>query len=333
MKVSVVVPCYRSELTLPALVEGLHTVLGAGAEGLVEDYEVVLVVDGSPDGTFAVAHALATASPRVRAVMLRRNYGQHNALLAGLARARHEVVVTMDDDLQHRPDQLPTLLRPLLDPLVDLVYGVAVREEHGFWRSLASRSVKRGLALAGVANADDVSALRAFRTDLRDGFPEAADAFASLDVLLSWTTVSVRRADVRMDQREVGTSAYGLRRLVRHTLNMVTGYGTLPLKLVTYLGLVLGVVGVVLLLVTLWGYFTDTITVTGFTTLASMIALFSAAQMVSVGVLGEYIGRLHFRSMQKPTYVVRTDTRQEQPPTHQLASDVARALRDPRPSA
>jgi glycosyltransferase involved in cell wall biosynthesis len=333
VRVSVVVPCYRSEQTLPRLVDGLHEVLGNGADGLVDDYEIVLVVDGSPDRTFAAAHACATGSSKVRAMMLRRNYGQHNALLAGIARAQHEVVVTMDDDLQHRPDQLPALLAPLRDPLVDLVYGVAVQEEHGFWRSLASRSVKRGLALAGVANADDVSALRAFRTDLREGFPEAADAFASVDVLLSWTTVSVRRAEVRMDQREVGTSAYGLRKLVRHTLNMVTGYGTLPLRLVTYLGLLLGALGLALLVVTLWGYFTDTITVSGFTTLASMIALFSAAQMVSVGVLGEYIGRLHFRSMQKPTYVVRVDTQQEVAPAHQKADDVARALRQGHPAS
>lgn len=307
MKVSVVVPCYRSRLTLPELVRRLHEVLGAGAQGLVEDYEILLVVDGSPDETYAVARGLERASARVRALLLRRNYGQHNALLAGIVRARHEIVVTMDDDLQHRPEELPRLLEPLRDPLVDLVYGVPVEEEHGFWRSFASRLVKRGLAAADVENAQDVSAFRAFRTDLREGFRHVADAFASLDVLLSWTTASVRRAPVRMDERTVGTSSYDLRRLVRHTLNMVTGYGTLPLRLVTWLGLSCGLLGLGLLVSVLYRFATGSTTVAGFTTLASMIALFSSAQMLSIGILGEYVGRLHFRSMQRPTYLVRVD--------------------------
>lgn len=307
VNVSVVIPCYRSAKTLPDLVTELHRSLGAADHPQVEDYEVILVVDGSPDETYAVARQLEQESPRVRALLLRRNYGQHNALLAGILRARYQVVVTMDDDLQHRPSEIHKLLEPLSDPLVDLVYGVPVVEEHGFWRSLASRTVKAGLALAEVPNASDVSAFRAFRTELRDGFAHAADAFVSIDVVLSWTTLGVRRVDVVMDQRTVGESAYGLRKLVRHTLNMVTGYGTVPLRLVSWLGLVCGVLGVALLAFTLYGFATGRTTVSGFTTLASMIALFSGAQMVSVGVLGEYVGRLHFRSMQKPTFLVRVD--------------------------
>ncbi|WP_380167458.1 glycosyltransferase [Jannaschia sp. R86511] len=328
MRLSVVVPCYRSVETLAGLVEGVHAELGRPGSG-VDDFELVLVVDGSPDSTFALANDLARRFPRVRVLMLSRNYGQHNALLAGIERASFEVVVTMDDDLQHRPDQITRLVEPLQDPLVDLVYGVAVTEEHAFWRSLASRAVKRGLALAGVDNASDVSAFRAFRTELRHGFPEAADAFASVDVLLSWTTVAVTRVDVQMDQREAGESAYGLRKLMRHTLNMVTGYGTLPLRLVTVLGVVCAVLGAVLLATVLVGYFVGSTTVSGFTTLASMIALFSAAQMLSIGVLGEYVGRLHFRSMHKPTYVVRLDSTAD--PV--AAEATARAMRQRYPSA
>lgn len=308
MKVSVVIPCYRSAATLPRLVAGLHDVLG-GEGAPVEGYEVILVVDGSPDETYAVARRLERESPLVRALLLRRNYGQHNALLAGILRARHEVVVTMDDDLQHRPTEIAALLEPLADPLVDLVYGVPAGEEHGFWRSLASRSVKGGLALAGVPNASDVSAFRAFRTALREGFADGADAFVSIDVVLSWTTVGVRRVTVAMDRRTVGDSGYGFRRLVRHTLNMVTGYGTLPLRVVTWLGLTCFVLGMVLLGVTLYNYARGQITVTGFTTLASMVAIFSGTQMLAVGILGEYVGRLHFRSMDKPTFLVRVDGR------------------------
>jgi len=307
VNVSVVIPCYGSEQTLAELVTGLHTALGDPEHPQVEDYEVILVVDGSPDATYAVARRLERESPRVRALLLRRNYGQHNALLAGILRARYEVTVTMDDDLQHRPGEVHQLLTPLEDPMVDLVYGVPVKEEHGFWRSLASRSVKAGLALADVPNANDVSAFRAFRTQLRSGFAHAADAFVSIDVVLSWTTLGVRRVDVEMDERTVGESNYGFRRLVRHTLNMVTGYGTVPLRMVSWLGIGCFILGMGLLAFTLWGFVVGRTTVSGFTTLASMISLFSGAQMLSIGILGEYVGRLHFRSMHKPSFLVRVD--------------------------
>ena len=113
----------------------------------------------------------------------------------------------MDDDLQHRPDQIPALLAPLARGDVDLVYGVASEEEHGFWRSAASRTVKHGLALAGVPAAQDVSAFRAFWTAQREGFTHSEDPYVSLDVMLSWTTTSISRVIVQMDRRLVGTSS------------------------------------------------------------------------------------------------------------------------------
>ncbi|EWT00466.1 glycosyl transferase [Intrasporangium oryzae NRRL B-24470] len=304
MNLSVIIPCYRSRQTLPELVERLQVELPKIAEA----YEVILVVDGSPDDTYAVARSLELRFPAtVRALLLRRNYGQHNALLAGLARAKYEFTVTMDDDLQHRPEELATLIAPLSDPLVDLVYGVAVEEEHGVFRSLASRMVKAALSAADVPSARDVSAFRAFRTDLRDGFAHVADPFASIDVLLSWTTNSIRRVEITMDHRTVGTSSYTFSSLARHAMNMVTGYGTVPLKLVTWLGFGCSLLGFALLVFVLVRFIAGDIAVAGFTTLASMLAILSGAMMLSIGILGEYIGRLHFRSMQRPTFLVRVD--------------------------
>lgn len=303
--ISVVVPCYRSEGSLGQLVERLLPVLA----GLAPDrHEVLLVVDGSPDQTWQVAEKLAAEHPQaVRAVLLMRNYGQHNALLAGVRRARFDVVVTMDDDLQHPPEQLPRLLGPLQDPDVDLVYGVAEVEEHNALRSLASRAVKRALQSSGVPSAKDVSAFRAFRTPLRDGFDHVADAYASLDVWLSWSTTAVRRQPVTMDRRTIGRSSYSPAGLIRHAFNMITGFSEAPLRVVLYLGLLCGVLGALLLLQVLIAYFSGRTTVAGFTTLAAVIALFSSAQMLSLGVLGEYVGRLHARSMDKPSYVVRRE--------------------------
>lgn len=304
MKISVVIPCYRSEATLPTLVAGLHSALEAAS--LIDDYEVLLVVDGSPGGTADVARSLAE-HPRVGATVLRRNYGQHNALLAGIRRARHEVVVTMDDDLQHSPESVPVMIAALEESGTDLVYGVAEEEEHGFWRSLASRTVKRGLRLAGVPSAEDVSALRAFRTDLRDGFSTVGDPYVSIDVLLSWTTTSISSVKVGMQEREHGESNYSTRSLIRHTLNMVTGYSTLPLRVVAWLGALFGLVGFVLLIAVVARFFIGGTAIVGWTSTVSVIAIFSGTQLISVAVLGEYVGRLHMRSMQRPTYVIRDE--------------------------
>ncbi len=301
MSLSVVIPCYRSARTLTPLVQQLLPVL---REQAVE-HEVILVVDGSPDDTWSVAAGLAEVNPAVRAVRLSRNYGQHNALLAGIRLARHEVIVTMDDDLQHRPDQIPLLLSQL-GPDTDLVYGVAAQEEHTWLRSLASRTVKAALRRGfKVEGAHRISAFRAFRTPLRDAFDQLTHPDINLDVALSWATTRADSVTVSMDERTVGQSNYTTRALLRHAFNMLVGYSTTPLRLVMMLGLAFGILGVVLVVTLLWSYLSGRIQVAGFTSLLTAITVFSSAQLVALGILGEYVGRIHGANAGSPSYVVR----------------------------
>ena len=158
-----------------------------------------------------------------------------------------------------------------------------------------------------MPNARQVSAFRAFRTELRDGFAHIADPFVSLDVVLSWTTTSVVGVPVVMDERTNGTSNYSLSGLARHAWNMVTGYGTIPLRLVVWLGFLCSLIGLFGLVYILVAHAIGRIQVAGFTTLVALLTAFSGAMMLSIGVLGEYIGRLHFRSMQRPAFLVRVD--------------------------
>ncbi|GAA3444122.1 glycosyltransferase family 2 protein [Planomonospora venezuelensis] len=302
MSVSVVIPCYRSEITLPPLVSRLVSVLC----DLAVRHEVILVVDGSPDRTWDVAESLARQFDAVRAIRLSRNYGQHNALVAGIREARFDVVVTMDDDLQHPPEQIPLLLAALEGDRLDLVYGVPHSEEHGFLRSLASRSVKTGMSRAlGIRNAQKIGAFRAFRTCLRDGFESLSGPHASVDVALSWGTTQIGSVGVHMNDREFGESNYNLRMLVRHAANLLLGYSTAPLRVASYLGFLTGIIGLFLGGVVLWRFASGDTTVAGFTTITSMVAIFSSAQLISIGVLGEYIGRIHGGGLGRPTYVVR----------------------------
>lgn len=303
MKVSVVIPCYRSPESLPEQVARVRAVIAAdGHEG-----EVILVVDGSPDDTAERARALA--GPGVRVIELLRNYGQHNALVAGIRSASGDVIVTMDDDLQHVPEEIPALIAPLLDdPSIDLIYGVPLAEEHGASRSFASRLVKSSLAASGVANARLVGAFRAFRAVVGRAVATTTDPNVNLDVALSWATNRVGSAEVRMDKRSSGKSGYRLSSLLSHALNMVTGYGVLPLKLASWAGFLFAVVALALFVNVVVRFAIGETTVAGFTTLAAMIALFSSAQMFAIGIIGEYLGRQHFRSMQKPVYLVRSDS-------------------------
>ena len=310
MNVSIVVPCYRSEQTLPELASRLRASLSELVTSrAISNYEVLFVVDGSPDAAADVARGLAADDPRVHVLELRRNFGQHNALVAGIRAADFDTIVTMDDDLQHPPEEIHTLLETLSSTGADLVYAVPEQEEHGAFRSGASRFVKASLKLAGVPNANLVGAFRAFRTDLRDGFAEVADPQVNLDVLLSWVTNRVVPAAVRMDRRTTGRSNYNVRALLRHAMNMITGYGVVPLKLATYLGFLFGLLGLVLLAVVIIQFLIGETTVPGFTTTVALISLFAGAQMVTIGIIGEYLGRQHFRSMQRPMYVVRSETK------------------------
>jgi undecaprenyl-phosphate 4-deoxy-4-formamido-L-arabinose transferase len=203
----------------------------------------------------------------------------------------------MDDDLQHPPDQVPVLLAALTDE-VDLVYGVPSTEEHGVTRSFLSRAVKRGLA-SSVPDARSISAFRAFRTFLRDGFERMDGPEVSLDVGLSWATTRIGQTAVRMEARTVGRSNYTPRLLIKHALTLITGYSVAPLRVAGYLGLLSVVVGLGLLGVAAYQGFGAV------TTIAAVVVVFSGTQLMALGVLGEYVGRLHAGSSGRPTYVIR----------------------------
>jgi undecaprenyl-phosphate 4-deoxy-4-formamido-L-arabinose transferase len=297
MRLSVVVPVYNSERSLPLLVPAVADAL--------RDYvfELVLVDDGSRDGSWRAIESLSAQYPFVRGIRLARNFGQHNALLCGIRAARYEVTVTIDDDLQNPPREIPRLLPKLEE--CDVVYGTPRKESHGFLRDMASRITKIALQSAmGAETARNVSAFRAFRTALRAAFADYHGPFVSVDVLLTWATVRFTSVQVDNPPRAIGTSNYSVSKLLTHAINMMTGFSTVPLQIASMSGFVLTIFGVGVLAYVLLRYFVQGSSVAGFPFLASIIAIFSGAQLFSLGIIGEYLARIHFRTMQKPSYVV-----------------------------
>lgn len=302
--VSVVVPVYNSELTLDEFVARVSSALAP----VTSAFEIVLVNDGSRDGSWSVASRIAKAHSYVRAICLMRNYGQHNALLAGIRAASFPITVTMDDDLQHPPEELPKLILALSDEL-DVVYAPPEVEQHGLFRDAASIITKIALgSVMGSKTARLVSAWRIFRTQIRDAFASYHSPFVSIDVLLTWGTTRFSAVPLRHDPRTVGKSNYTFRQLTRHAMTMITGFSVLPLKMASFTGFAATLFGIGILAYVLIRYMWSGSRVAGFPFLASIIAIFSGAQLFALGILGEYLARVHFRTMDKPTYAVKLRT-------------------------
>jgi glycosyltransferase involved in cell wall biosynthesis len=298
---SVVVPVYNAQATLDELIDRLRAVLPS----LGERYEVILVNDGSRDGSWEVILRLAAANDWVRGINFMRNYGQHNALLAGVRAARYEIVVTMDDDLEHPPEGIGMLVEKLAEGH-DVIYGAPVKQQHGLWRDMASALTKIALQSAmGAESARHISSFRAFRTQLRDAFDSYRGANVSVDVLLSWATTRFAHVLLQHESRRVGVSNYTLSKLIVHALNMLTGFSVWPLQMMSLIGFAFTFLGLGALLVVVAKYVVAGGEVPGFSFLASLIAVFSGAQMFAFGIMGEYMARMHFRMMDRPVYAVR----------------------------
>lgn len=307
MLVSVVVPVFNSQSSLPLLVDRLRRVLPPERQlG-----ELILVNDGSQDGSWQVVQDLAAAHSWIRGFDLMRNYGQHNALLCGIRAARFPVTVTMDDDLQNPPEEIPKLLEVLTQGH-DVVYGAPRAQHHGCFRDAASMITKLALQSAmGAATARKVSAFRAFRTQLRRAFAGYSGPFVSIDVLLTWGGRSFAAVPVRHEPRALGTSNYTLRKLIVHAMNMMTGFSTVPLQFASIVGFGFTAFGIAVLIFVVGRYLIQGGSVPGFPFLASVIAIFSGAQLFALGIFGEYLARMHFRMMNRPPYAVSSTTAQD----------------------
>lgn len=298
-----VVPVYNSAEVLPSLVARLAPVLRECAR----EFELILVNDGSKDAGWPAISEITRQHDWVRGIDLMRNCGQHNALLCGIRAARYELIVTLDDDLQNPPEEIPKILAALVDD-VDVVYGSPHNEVHGIFRHLASRITKTVLqGVLGAQTARMVGPFRVFRTELRRAFDGYRGMYVNVDVLLTWGTTRFTAIRVRHDVRRQGKSNYSFIKLAVHLMNMLTGFSTIPLQFSTYIGLTVALAGIVLLGSVIGRYFLHGVAVQGFVFLASIIIIFSGTQLFTLGIIGEYLARMHIRLLDRPAYVVREE--------------------------
>ncbi len=301
-KLDIIIPVYNSETTLTALLDEI-----LGLKSILE-YElgVILVNDGSTDSSLAICNSYCTKFKSIQVINLSKNFGQHSAIFAGLSNSKADFVLTMDDDGQHLPSSIETLLHQMRDG-IDVVYGIAEIEEHSLLRNLASIILKQNLfRLLGIKNARYTSAFRLIRREIFRSVNFETLSSGFLEVVIGWNTSNIAWVKVPMSKRLSGKSNYSARKLFSMAINMVTSYSTLPLRLATFIGFTGFVISLGVSSFYLYKAINDEINVAGFASIMIITGLLGSVQLITLGILGEYIGKIHEKNIGKPNFVVRS---------------------------
>lgn len=300
---SIVVPCFNEEECLGAL----HERLTASAKLAVgDDYELLLVNDGSGDGTWARMAGLAKSDPHVVAVNLSRNHGHQLALTAGLDLCRGERILIIDADLQDPPELLPAMLEAMRESGADVVYGVRKSRKgetafkrataHGFYR-LLSRATDVDIPL----DAGDFRLMSRRALNALLAMPEQARFIRGM---VAWIGFKQVPFTYDRDERLAGNTKYPLKKMVRFALDALTGFSSAPLKLASFAGFALSIGSVLLVLYIAYAWLSGQ-SIAGWTSLMLVMVVLGAVQMFVLALMGEYIGRLYNEAKRRPLYMIQ----------------------------
>lgn len=300
VEISLVIPVFNEAAILPELVSRLNTVCA----GLGKSYEIIFVDDGSDDDSFAALQNLKQQDPNLRLLKFTRNFGQQAAVLAGFRLCRGEIVVQLDSDLQHPPEEIPKILEAFTEE-VDLVTTIPKQRRDGILRTLGSRYLHGfGQLLFGHAFKLNLSSFRAMRRNVIEKVEACRDRSRYMAVLMSWMSVPSVEIQVEHHIRQKGRTKYSILNLIQLTWDLITGYSNFPLRVVTYMGLIGSMMGFALMLFLLFQRIVQGILIDGFIVLSAVFAFFAGVQLLSIGFLGEYLGRVHMQLQNRPDYIV-----------------------------
>ena len=302
---SVVVPMYNEQDVLPLLVERLRPVL----DGLATSYEVVAVDDGSRDLTPALLHRFHREWPQLRVLRLRANAGHQAAISAGLARAQGDYVVTIDADLQDPPEVIADMLALARAENVDVVYGVRTDRSADtlFKRLTAGLFYSMIRKLSGTTAESDAGDFRLMSRATVDAVNTMPDDHRVLRLIVPALAFPSSRVEYRRDSRAAGESKYPLLKMLKLSLDAVTGFSTVPLRFATLGGMAAAVLAMLVVVYAIVRHATDN-TVPGWASTSVLVAGFASIQLLSLGILGEYIGRMYVQMQGRPTYFIASDT-------------------------
>jgi len=299
---SVVVPVYNGEGSLEELHKRLSTVFAK----MGKSWELIMVNDCSKDSSWGVMEKLAAKRRNIVAIDLTNNFGQHNATMCGLSYARGRRMITMDDDLQNPPEEIPKLAKRIDEGGFNIVYGQFIRKRHGMFRDFASRSVNRVLARI-TGHGYTVTSFRMMERQLVEKLVGFKQYNIMIDVAIKDIVgpKSVGHCMVEHHTRAKGRSGYSFGKLFKYAVNMIFNFTLWPLKFATIVGFIFSFFSAVLGVALLYYYFRYGISVSGWTSLILAVSFFSGLILFVLGIMGEYIGRVFLNINQKPQYFVR----------------------------
>lgn len=312
MKISFVIPCYRSELTLEGVVKEIQDTM---VEMTKYSYEIILVNDCSPDNTYEVIRKLAKENDNIKGLCLAKNFGQHSALMAGLREATGDITVCLDDDGQTPANQVGRLL-DAIENGADVVYARYAHKKHSVFRNLGSRLNDRMTrSMLGKPKDLYVSSYFAAKRYVVDEMCRYTNAYPYVIGLVLRTTKNIVNVDIEHRNREVGESGYTMGKLIGLWLNGFTSFSIKPLRFFTAVGAITACLGF------LYGIYTiikklfiqpDGLVV-GFSALMSVIVFMGGLILLVLGLVGEYIGRMFISINNSPQYVIseRTDSKND----------------------
>ena len=300
LQVSVVIPVFNEELVL----HEFYPRLKKEAENWGKSYELLFVDDGSTDNSFELICKWKKIDSNIRVIKFTRNFGQQAAVLAGFRQSRGDIVVQIDSDLQNPPEEINRLLNAFTDE-VDLVVTTRRKRRDSWLRVIGSKALHCfAQVLFGNRFTLNLSSFRAMRRSVIEKIDQCQDRSRYMAVLMSWMAVPTVHVEVDHHLRKTGQTKYGVLPLLRLAWDLITGYSNFPLRVVTYLGLLGAGMGFAIMMFLLYQRLVAGILIEGFVVLSAVFSFFAGVQLLSIGFLGEYLGRVHLQIQNRPDYIV-----------------------------
>jgi len=295
---SVIIPVYNGAKTLEDLVSRIKKAFSS----MGATCEIILIDDNSRDDSWAVIKRLKRGCPSLRIIRLRRNFGQHNAIMCGLHFFRGDYVITIDDDLQIPPEEIPKLITGA-DQGYDVVYGIYDHKQHNMIRNFGSFLI--GCYYRRIFHmSNKVSSFRIIKREVAQEIINYDKTFPYIDGLISWNTGNIGEVSVKHCPREAGISGYSIGKMVKLAFDMVTNFSAFPIRVASVLGVLFSLIGFILAIY-FFLRFGMGMPVTGYASMLVAVTIFSGVQLLTIGIIGEYIARVHLNINRKPQYVIK----------------------------
>ncbi len=298
--ISVIIPIYNEAENLLELYKRLI----ASVLKISRSYEIIFIDDGSSDNSLEILRSLKNKDKNVRIIKFTRNFGQQSAVLAGFRHCKGETIVQLDADLQNPPEEISKLIQKLNEGY-DMVSGVRKNRQDFFLRRLCSNFLFKLVSkLMGKNIMVDISSFRVMKRGVIEKINQCKDKSKFLSALVSWMGIPSARIEVEHSGRLYGQTKYSTGKLFQSAMDIITGFSRLPLRMVTYLGFFGATIGFILMIFLLIQRYVRGVMYDGLTVLTALFSLFAGVQLLSIGILGEYIGRIYSQVQDRPDYII-----------------------------